>query len=139
MWAQVVLWLLAIYGTVTMLWQSTVSFGFRRKTHEKRRSVCFIIIAENAERDIEAVLHNVYQRCLHMPYPTRVYVIDVLSTDLTHAIVERFSTQFMTVESRTVSTLDGAIELAQHLDTQRNSVRCIIQLRNGEAPNTVVR
>lgn len=139
MWVQVALWMLAMYGATVMLWQATRSFWFGQRSKRRTRTVCFIVIAKNAQRDIEAILYDIYGRCLHMSNPTLAYVIDVQSTDLTLSIVERFSSQFMPVESRCVATMEEASELAAHLQVAEDAIRCIIRAHNETATHTLVR
>lgn len=126
-----------MYGTLMILWQCSFWLGRR---HEVKRTVVFIIIADNAENDIEGVLRRVYHKCRNLDYPSRVYVIDVASTDLTVPITYRFKQKCMQLELRHAPSYEEAQVIANQIgEGIPESICCLMQVRGNQVASTIVR
>ncbi|WAH37678.1 hypothetical protein [Alicyclobacillus dauci] len=136
MWAQLIVWTLAIYGTLMIVRHL---FSWLGQRHEQKRSVYFVLVTENAEWDVEGVLRRLIHKCRNMEFPTRLYVIDVNSTDLTIPIVERLSERYMHIELVPAATYDEALQLAEQVGEKTNTIRCILQLRSRGQLTTIVK
>ncbi|MFB5192867.1 hypothetical protein [Alicyclobacillus fastidiosus] len=136
MWALLLVAVFAVYGTLVLVGQFWAWLVLHR---DRGKVVYFILLTQNAERDIEMALRRVQHKCSTLSYPTRVCVIDAGSTDLTIPIVERMSRRGMPLELFSAPTMEQALEAARQYGEATGSVRCIYQLRQGEELTTIVR
>ncbi|GMA64506.1 hypothetical protein NZD89_04100 [Alicyclobacillus fastidiosus] len=135
MWALLLVAVFAVYGTLVLVWQL---WAWLVLHHDQGKVVYFIVLTQNAERDIEMVLRRVHHKCLTLEYPTRVCVIDAGSTDLTIPIVERMARRGMPLDILSAPTMETALETAREYGEATGSVRCIYQLRQGQELTTIV-
>lgn len=135
-WALMVVAAFAVYGILVIAWQL---WGWLVKYHEQGKSVYFIIVTENAERDIEMVLRRIHHKCLSIEYPTYVCLVDAGSTDLTVAIAERMARKGLPLDILRAQTLDEALTIAGGYGESAGSIRCIYQVKRDEGLTTIVR
>ena len=65
--------------------------GLARRNPNDKRASLYVLLADNAEQHMEAVLRRLQRVARRRAQPLSVVVIDVASTDQTAAIAHRFS------------------------------------------------
>jgi hypothetical protein len=125
-WTQLFL-ALALYGAITLVWQWTAWSSRRRAP---ARVMHFVIVTENAERDIEGVLRHLLQKCRRLEYASQISIIDANSQDLTVPIIERLAKDHLNLALFNVSSYMEATEMAQAIQSADDQLCAIYEVRS---------
>lgn len=135
-WAQLIMWALVCYGTLILLRDLVRWLNGR---HEEKKTIYFVLVTENADKDIEGVIRTLLRKSRDLEQLVRVCVIDANSSDDTLSIVNRFSREMTSIELMRVPSYGDALEAAMHIGEGTNCVRYIVQLRQHEKVTGMIR
>lgn len=125
MLAALLFWALAIYGAMTLVWQSVQRL--RRKQHP--RPVKLILIVQNAEREIEGVLRTLLIQGSMGTREHGIVVLDLGSKDDTEGIVRKLAARNECIEYQKIQNEGDASFYLSQACLDGATIGCIYDLR----------
>lgn len=138
MWTNLLVWLLALYGMVTLIVQTVARYRIIKRA-ATAQPVAFILIVENAENTIEGLLRTLFIRTANAMRPHTICVLDLSEMGETQYIVKRLSLKNPCLEYQHVThEIDLNVKIAE-ICTASSSIGCIYDLRDCDMIEDVTR
>ena len=118
-------WALAIYGAITLVWQSVQRL--RRNQHP--HPVKLILIVQNAEREIEGVIRTLLIKGSMGTRDHGILILDLGSTDDTEKIVQALAARNSCITYQRIADDKEASMYLSQACFDSNTIGCIYDLR----------
>lgn len=128
MWTNLLVWLLALYGTISLIVQTILRYRAIKQAGTAQ-PVAFVLIVENAENTIEGLLRMLLYRTANALRPHTICVLDLSDSGETEHIVKRLSLKNPCLVYERVENEAALTDMIALICTESSSIGCIYDLR----------